>query len=62
MAAVLPPDASPTPAPAVCPFCQSGQVSTTSKSADIDAYWRCGGCGQIWNPSRLVPPRYGWTR
>jgi transposase-like protein len=48
--------ATPDPAaigPSVCPFCKSGQVSTKSKSSSNDAYWRCGGCGQMWNPTRM---------
>jgi ribosomal protein L37AE/L43A len=43
--------------PPVCPFCQSLVVSTTSKSITETTYWRCGTCGQIWNPSRLVAQR-----
>ena len=36
-----------------CPACRSEQVSTTSKSITEASYWRCHGCGEIWNPSRL---------
>jgi transposase-like protein len=40
-----------------CPFCRSAEIATTSKSYKDDAYWRCRGCGQIWNPTRLVEKR-----
>jgi len=41
------------PAKPRCPACRSEQVSTTSKSITDATYWRCHGCGEIWNPSRL---------
>ena len=44
----------PEAPPPVCPFCQSAVVTTTSKSITETTYWRCGWCGQIWNPARLV--------
>ena len=40
-------------APASCPYCQSSDVKTTSKTIDESTYWRCRACGQIWNPGRL---------
>jgi transposase-like protein len=40
-----------------CPFCQSEQVSTTSKAFPDASYWRCHACGEIWNPSRLIVMR-----
>lgn len=39
-------------APARCPVCRSQDVSTTSKVASVDAYWRCGACGEVWNVGR----------
>lgn len=39
-------------APARCPVCRSTEVTTTSKVASVDAYWRCGGCGEVWNVAR----------
>ena len=39
-------------APARCPVCRSQDVTTTSKVASVDAYWRCGGCGEVWNVGR----------
>jgi transposase-like protein len=38
--------------PARCPACRSQDVSTTSKVASVDAYWRCGACGEVWNIAR----------
>ena len=38
--------------PSTCPFCKSTRV-TTSKVISDATYWRCHGCGQIWNPARL---------
>jgi hypothetical protein len=42
-------DAAP---PARCPACRSQDVTTTSKVASVDAYWRCGACGEVWNVAR----------
>jgi ribosomal protein L37AE/L43A len=41
------------PAPVSCPFCQSADLKTKSKSIDESTYWRCAACGEIWNPGRL---------
>jgi transposase-like protein len=38
----------------VCPFCRSVQVTTSSKSVTDRTYWRCHGCGEIWNQARLL--------
>ena len=43
-----------TPATPVCPFCRSDQVATSSKAVSDATYWRCAGCGEIWNQSRLL--------
>ena len=50
------------PAPPVCPFCRAAHVTTTSKTVSDATYGRCHGCGQVWNPARLVlrPPRQRW--
>jgi ribosomal protein L37AE/L43A len=40
-------------APTACPFCNSVDVTTTSKAANVSTYWRCTACGQIWNVGRL---------
>ena len=42
------------PEPPVCPFCRSAQVTTSSKTVTDRTYWRCSGCGEIWNQSRLL--------
>lgn len=51
------PVADPVPprvtAPTWCPFCRSVDLKTTSKILDESTYWRCLGCGEIWNPGRL---------
>jgi hypothetical protein len=39
-------------APSRCPACRSQDVKTTSKVASVDAYWRCGACGEVWNVAR----------
>jgi ribosomal protein L37AE/L43A len=39
-------------APSRCPACRSQDVKTTSKVASVDAYWRCGDCGEVWNVAR----------
>ena len=38
--------------PSACPACQSTSIMTTAKSPDVNTYWRCGNCGEIWNVSR----------
>ena len=46
-----------------CPFCRSPQVATTGDAGSSSTYWRCGGCGEIWNPTRQTSPRRhqrGW--
>jgi hypothetical protein len=50
-------EASPGAAapPSRCPVCRSQDVSTTSKVASVDAYWRCGACGEVWNVGRHRP-------
>jgi hypothetical protein len=40
-------------APTACPFCNSVDVTTTSKAVNVSTYWRCIACGQIWNVGRL---------
>ena len=44
--------AEPDAPPAVCPACKSAAITTTSRKPDENAYWRCGGCGEIWNAAR----------
>jgi transposase-like protein len=39
--------------PGNCPSCGSRDLMTTSKVATSSSYWRCGGCGEIWNIERL---------
>lgn len=40
-------------APTDCPFCNSADITTTSKAVGASTYWRCTACGQIWNAGRL---------
>ena len=40
-------------APKSCPFCRATDVKTASKVVDESTYFRCGKCGEIWNPNRL---------
>jgi transposase-like protein len=42
------------PVKPACPFCRSDRVTTTSKSITETTYWRCQGCGEIWNQARLL--------
>jgi transposase-like protein len=41
-----------TISPPVCPACQSASVTTAAKHPDVDSYWRCQRCGEIWNINR----------
>ena len=45
--------------PSVCPDCRSPSISTTAKSPDANAYWRCAACGEVWNMSRRDSSRSG---
>ena len=47
-------DRSPVTAstPTVCPACRSAEIATTARKPDEHAYWRCSGCGEIWNAAR----------
>jgi transposase-like protein len=38
--------------PAGCPACKSADVVMASKTADASTYWRCRGCGEVWNAGR----------
>jgi transposase-like protein len=48
-----------TISPQACPACGSTAVKTTAKHPDIDSYWRCEGCGEIWNIGRRHAKRNG---
>ena len=41
-----------TNSPPPCPACKSLAVTTTAKHPDVDSYWRCERCGEIWNIGR----------
>jgi transposase-like protein len=49
-------------APTKCPFCQSLEISTTSKISDADSYWRCKHCGEVWNEGRVRNRPYPYRR
>jgi transposase-like protein len=38
--------------PTQCPACQSNAITTTARNPDEHSYWRCSGCGEVWNASR----------
>ena len=46
----------PIPAPTRCPACQSGAISTAAVRPDENTYWRCDGCGEVWNAGRRRAP------
>jgi transposase-like protein len=52
--------------PTHCPKCRSKAVTTVSKVVSAESYWRCGGCGEVWNAGRrretseYRPIRPGW--
>ena len=45
--------------PKSCPKCQSTSIATTAKRPVAESYWRCEGCGEIWNNSRRQEARTG---
>ena len=52
---------APITAPAACPSCRSADIKTTSKSVNVETYWRCVACGEVWNVTRRETrrPSYG---
>ena len=52
----------PADNPSVCPACRSSAIITTAKSPDVNAYWRCKKCGEVWNVSRRESRRSGVNR
>ena len=49
--------------PAKCPSCGSRDVITASKVINSSSYWRCGGCGEVWNIARQAEgSRYAHRR
>jgi transposase-like protein len=55
----------PVVAPVVCPACGSDDLVAARKTADESAYWRCRGCGEVWNVGRrqtTAPSPYDRSR
>lgn len=52
---------SPVIVPSQCPKCRSLEVTTVSKVVTAESYWRCGGCGEVWNAGRRRETS-GYTR
>lgn len=52
-------DAGSTNAPESCPACHSASITSTAKSPNINSYWRCDSCGEVWNISRRQNERRG---
>jgi transposase-like protein len=44
--------AGTTGVPSECPACGSSDVKTSSKVVTESSYWRCDGCGEVWNVGR----------
>jgi transposase-like protein len=44
--------------PSACPACASTSIRTNAKAPDANSYWRCEGCGEVWNAARRQEPRY----
>ena len=42
----------PVVVPSQCPKCRSLEVTTVSKVVTAESYWRCSGCGEVWNAGR----------
>jgi hypothetical protein len=38
--------------PSACPVCRSSSIVTTVKTPDVNTYWRCAKCGEVWNVAR----------
>jgi transposase-like protein len=48
--------------PAGCPVCRSSEIVTTARTPDAESYWRCTGCGEVWNVGRreTITRSRGW--
>jgi len=44
--------------PSACPVCHSLSIVTTVKVPDVNTYWRCVKCGEVFNVAR----RQRWGR
>jgi transposase-like protein len=44
--------------PTACPFCRSPRVLAAGDKIDASTYWRCEGCGEMWNLARLQTSAY----
>lgn len=38
--------------PTRCPSCGGQSIVTSAKVPAADSYWRCDGCGEVWNDAR----------
>lgn len=38
--------------PTSCPACRSTAIASVVVNPDEHAYWRCEGCGEVWNAAR----------
>ena len=38
--------------PTVCPYCKSTRIAAPAGTTGAATYWRCDGCGEMWNVSR----------
>lgn len=45
-----------------CPACRSSSTTTTADVPDVNSYWRCTACGEVWNVSRARYPTRQWQR
>jgi transposase-like protein len=52
----------PLALPTACPYCRSTSIAAASGKVDASTYWRCQGCGEMWNPGRFrtTQNRYGY--
>jgi transposase-like protein len=45
-------DAPAIELPTRCPACRSPEISSGTATPDVNAYWRCAACGEVWNAAR----------
>jgi transposase-like protein len=38
--------------PKVCPYCKSTRIAAPTTGTGAATYWRCDGCGEMWNVAR----------
>ena len=47
--------------PPRCPACGCTSTVSKDKVPNVNSYWRCNHCQEVWSPERQIA-RVGWAR